>query len=106
VKLTIHHLEECVELYFYSPIRLHGLVLILKKHMDNFTFAFTFTSVDADRLSNYNLFVMTLHHGVSRGLLICVHNQKHFICLSMKQSNTLTPKFVDNAVISVLRHFL
>jgi hypothetical protein len=32
--------KECVELYLHSPIRLHGVVLSLKKHRDNFTFTF------------------------------------------------------------------
>jgi hypothetical protein len=32
-------IKECVELYLHSPIRLHGVVLSLKKkHSDNFTF--------------------------------------------------------------------
>jgi hypothetical protein len=30
--------KECVELYLHSPIRLHGVVLSLKKHKNNFTF--------------------------------------------------------------------
>jgi hypothetical protein len=29
--------KECVELYFHSPIRLHGTVLSLRKHRDSFT---------------------------------------------------------------------
>jgi hypothetical protein len=32
--------QEYVELYIYSPIRLHGVVLSYKKHKDNFTFTF------------------------------------------------------------------
>jgi hypothetical protein len=30
--------KECVELYLHSPIRLHGVVISLRKHRDNFTF--------------------------------------------------------------------
>jgi hypothetical protein len=33
--------KECVDLYLHSPIRLHGLVLSLKKHRDNFIFTCT-----------------------------------------------------------------
>jgi hypothetical protein len=35
--------KEWVELYLYSPIRLHGVVLSYEEHRDNFTFTFVTT---------------------------------------------------------------
>jgi hypothetical protein len=32
--------KECVELYLHSPVRLHGVVLSLKKHRNNSNFTF------------------------------------------------------------------
>jgi hypothetical protein len=34
-----------MDLYIHSPIRLHGVVLKLVKHRDNFTFTFTLVRV-------------------------------------------------------------
>jgi hypothetical protein len=43
-----------VELYLHSPIRLHGVVLSLKKHRDNFTFSFTFHTGYIPRAISHN----------------------------------------------------
>jgi hypothetical protein len=43
--------NECMELYLHSPIRLHGVVLSLKyKHRDNFTFTLPLSHLISEQL--------------------------------------------------------
>jgi hypothetical protein len=60
--LTLGGSQECVELYLHSPIRLHGVVLSLQKHRDDFTFyEITFSLLErSSQFPNVAMFVFNV----------------------------------------------
>jgi hypothetical protein len=54
-----------MELYIHPPMRLHGVVLNLTTHRDNFTF-FTLRKIEVYNMENRSLLTEEIHKGINK----------------------------------------